>query len=214
MSDSDFPLVHEHVAPEDPEGAPGILLLHGRGSHERDLLGLADSFPDGIHVLSARAPDPMGQGFTWYELDLSGGGLEHSQPDGDDWERSRELVDAFSDRAKSVYGVGDLGILGFSQGSILGMGSLLDSPERYAYVVGLHGYLPARYESGYDVSGKPVFLAGGEQDQIIPEHRTADAAERLRAFGADVTYNTYPTGHGIATEEGRDATEWLAERVA
>jgi len=213
MSDSEFPLVHEHIEPDDPDGAPGVLLLHGRGSHERDLLGLTDAFPDGVHVLSARAPDRLGQGYTWYELDLSGGGLEQSQPDASDFERSRGLVDEFAEQAKSEYGVGDLGILGFSQGSILGMSSLLDRPELYEWVAGLHGYLPARYESGYDAEGAPVFLAAGEADEIIPEHRTADAAERLRDFGADVTYNTYPTGHGIGADEHADVTAWLTERI-
>jgi len=210
---TDFALVHEHIEPEDPEGAPAVLLLHGRGSHERDLLSLADAFPDGVHILSARAPDRMGQGYTWYELDLSNGGLPNSEPVEEDYLRSRELVDEFVGQAKAEYGIGDVGILGFSQGSILGMGSLLDKPETYEYVVGLHGYLPARYESGYDVSGKPVFLAAGESDEIIAESRTAEAADRLREFGADVTYNTYPTGHGIGADEHRDATEWLAEHV-
>jgi phospholipase/carboxylesterase len=215
---ADLPLEHVHVPPEEGDAdteAPGVLLLHGRGADEEDLLGVGRRF-ETAHVLSARAPNPLGPGYTWYELDLSEGGLHQSQPDAEQFQRSRERLDRFVAAATEAYGVGHLGILGFSQGAILGMGSLLDRPDHYRWVAALHGYLPARYEEGEyaDAAGRPVFVAGGESDEIIPVERSERAAQRLRDLGLDVSYWSSPTGHGIAPAELDAVAEWVTDRLA
>jgi phospholipase/carboxylesterase len=213
MSDDDLPLVSRSRPPEgDVSEPPAVVLLHGRGADEADLLGLADRLPEELFVLSVRAPEKLGPGYTWYDLDLSAGGLQASQPDAADFERSRDLLDRFVESAVERFELGPVGLFGFSQGAILSLAALLDSPERYRWVVALHGYLAA----ACDPSGtpdRPVFLGAGDADDVIPPERGAAAAERLREAGLDVTHRTYPTGHGIGPAELADAAEWVAERL-
>ncbi|OYR78200.1 phospholipase, partial [Halorubrum sp. E3] len=141
---ADLPLEHVHVAPDDdPENAPGVFVLHGRGADEEDLLPVAQRLPDRLHVVSLRAPDPLQGGYTWYELDLSAGGLEASQPDAAGFRRSLDLVADSVDAAVDEYGLDAdrIGLLGFSQGAITSLSLLLEDPDRYAWVAAVHGYL-------------------------------------------------------------------------
>ena len=217
---SELPLEHSHIGPDSAgeDNAPGVVVLHGRGANEDDLLPIARSLPDHLHVLSLRAPDRLQGGYTWYELDLSGGGLHQSQPDTADFDRSRQLVTESIDAAVDEYGIDPdhIGLLGFSQGAITSLSLLLDSPDRYRWVVALHGYLPDSH-SDVDPAGiadKPVFIAAGEADEIIPAARTEAAADRFETIGAAVEYTAYPGGHGIGPAEHEALVEFVAEQVA
>ncbi|MFB6135518.1 MAG: alpha/beta hydrolase [Halobacteriaceae archaeon] len=210
----EFPLEHQHVGPTAGTApAPAVVFVHGRGADEEDLLGLGHRLPDDLHLLSVRAPDSLGPGYTWYEVVEGEGG---TQPDPGDFRRSREALDEFVDAAVEAYDVDPdrVGLFGFSQGAILGLASLLDSPERYAWCAALHGYLPASHADvdGFaGVDGAPVFVGAGERDQVIPAERGRAAAERLREGGLDVTFETYRTGHGIGPDELEDVTGWVAD---
>lgn len=211
---TEIPLEHIHVAPDDdPETAPTVFVLHGRGADEEDLLPVARHFPDDLHVVSLRAPDPLQGGYTWYELDLSGGGLEESQPDADDFRRSLDLLAESVEAAIEVYDLDPdrVGLLGFSQGAITSLSLVLEEPNRYAWVVALHGYLP---DSHVDlepngIEEKPIFVGAGSGDRVIPESRSVAAADRLTEMGADVTHDSYPGGHGIGRQELSDVVAFV-----
>ncbi len=211
---TEHPLEHVYVAPDgDGTDAPAVVVLHGRGADERDLLPIANELPEGLHVVSLRAPEPLQGGYTWYDLDLSGGGLHESQPDPEGFVRSMDLVVDSIDAAVEAYGIdGDrVGLLGFSQGAITSFSLLLEDPDRYAWVVGLHGYLPASHSelTPDGVVGTPVFVGAGSGDQVIPESRSRTAADRLEALGADVTYRSYSAGHGVAPDELADVVAFV-----
>ncbi|WP_410764503.1 alpha/beta hydrolase [Haloferax sp. DFSO60] len=216
---TELPLEHVHVEPQsETDGpAPAVVLLHGRGSNEQDLLQIAQQFPDTLHVVSLRAPDTLHGGYTWYDLDLSAGGLHESQPDGEQFERSRKLIRESIEGAIEAYDIDPerVGLLGFSQGAITSLSLLLDDPDDYAWVVALHGYLA---ESHADlepdgVAGKPVFIAAGSMDQIIPSFRAERAAERLSELGVNVTFNTYDAPHGVSPGELADAVSFVEAHV-
>ena len=217
---TEIPLDHVHVAPDDgPDGeaAPAVFVLHGRGADEEDLLPVARRLPDDLHVFSLRAPDPLQGGYTWYDLDLSAGGLESSQPDADGFRRSLELVVESVDAAIDGYGLDPdrVGLLGFSQGAITSLALVLEEPDRYAWVAALHGYL-AESHATLDpdrIDGKPVFVGAGAGDRVIPESRSAAAADRLAAVGAAVTRGSYPGGLGIGQQELRDLAAFVDEQV-
>ncbi|WP_416839813.1 alpha/beta hydrolase [Haloferax sp. DFSO52] len=204
---TDIPLEHVHVEPSEPvEGpAPAVVVLHGRGSNEQDLLQLTRQFPDHLHVVSLRAPDRLQGGFTWYELDLSAGGLHKSQPHTAQFERSRELVRESISGAITEYNLDPerIGLLGFSQGAITSLSLLVEDPDDYAWVVALHGYLAEEHSSVEPdgLAGKPVFVAAGSMDQIIPSFRAEQAAERLESLGANVTAQVYDAPHGVSPDE-------------
>lgn len=207
---AELPLVHRSRPPAtDADGPPGVVLLHGRGADETDLLGLAEALPDSLHVLSVRAPDRLGPGYTWYELDVEED-LHESQPDPEDFARSQATLDRFVEGAREAYGLDGVGLFGFSQGAVLAMAAIIDEPS-YRWAVALHGYLPGDCEPTDDE--RPVFLGAGEADSIIPPERVEGAADRLRAAGFAVRAETYPTGHGIGPGERADAAEWVAARL-
>lgn len=214
----DFALHHRHV-PADADGpAPAVVVLHGRGADEDDLVPLAERLPGDRHVLSVRAPDRLAPGYTWYDLDLSAGGLHESQPDAEGFARSRDLLDEFVAQALDAYPIDParVGVLGFSQGAILGLATVLEHPERFAWCVALHGYL-AESHSDLDrfdgIAGFPTFLGAGEMDQVIPASRAERAADLLAEAGLDVTFETYPTGHGVGADEAADVAAWVGERT-
>ncbi|WP_101297296.1 alpha/beta hydrolase [Halegenticoccus soli] len=218
MSDA-LPLEHVHVEPETPTDgrAPAVFVLHGRGANEEDLLPVARRLPDDLHVVSLRAPDRLMGGYTWYELDMSAGGLHRSQPDAEDFRRSLDVVSEAVDAAIEAYDLdaNRIGLLGFSQGAIVSLSLLLENPDRFAWVVALHGYLAESHAdlSPDGVGGKPVFVAAGSADQVIPPYRAEAAAERLRELGADVEFGAYETAHGVGPDELRDLVSFVERQV-
>lgn len=215
MTDADLPLVHEWVPPraESSRETQAVVVLHGRGADEHDLLPIAREFPETYGALSLRAPDSLGPGYTWYEFETAGNDIHTSQPVDADFRRSLDLVEDSIVAATEAY---DLdrdrnGLLGFSQGAIMSFALLLEAPVRYAWCAGLHGYLAESHAAlePDGVSGKPVFVGAGSRDQVIPVERAERAAERFEALGADVTFRTYGVGHGVGRRELEDLVEWV-----
>ena len=213
----DLPLVHVSRPGTVESDAPAVVLLHGRGTNERDLLPIGARLPDDLHVLSVRAPEPMDgpDSHTWYELDLSAGGLHASQPDAEGFRRSLDLLHEFVGAATERYDLDPdrVGLLGFSQGAITSMAALLERPEAYRWVVALNGYLADSHaDRASAAANKPVFVGCGSMDQVIPPERAEGAAETLAEGGADVRFERYGVGHGTTPEELSDVLEWLDGR--
>ena len=99
--DVDLPLEYVYQSPPGDDSDRLVVVLHGRGADETDLLPIADQLPPS-HVLSLRAPDRLMGGYTWYDLDMPDGDLHRSQPESEEFRRSldrvAEAVDAGSDR--------------------------------------------------------------------------------------------------------------------
>lgn len=213
----DLPLVHVSRPGSVDSNAPAVVLIHGRGANERDLLAIAAQLPSELHVLSVRAPQQMDapNSYTWYDLDLSAGGLQSSQPDPDDFRRSLDLLHEFVAAAIDRHDLDPdrIGLLGFSQGAITSMSALLERPDAYRWVVALHGYLPESHHDQADsAAGEQVFVGCGKRDQVIPPERAERAAELLADGGADVRFETYDVGHGTTPAEIADVVAWLEER--
>jgi phospholipase/carboxylesterase len=218
-SDADLPLTFEHRPGTVESDAPAVVLIHGRGTNERDLLPIGAQLPDELDVLSVRAPQPMDQGgpdsYTWYDLDLSGGGLHASQPDPEGFRRSLDLVHAFVEEVVDEFDLDSdrVGLLGFSQGAITSLSALLERPGAYRWVVALNGYLAAEHEAEVEnAEGKPVFVGCGAMDQVIPPERAEHATELLEGGGAGVRFERYRVGHGTTPEEITDVVGWVEER--
>jgi phospholipase/carboxylesterase len=211
---SELPLEYASIPPEGVDGGPsqGLFILHGRGADERDLLPIAQRLPGRYHVISLQAPTEMGPGYTWYGLDLSDGGLHSSQPDVDDFRRSLDLVAESIEAAVSTFGLqAKLGFLGFSQGAVVATATLLERPERVAWLAAHHGYLPESHtaQTPSGVEGTPVFVGRGSDDQMIPPERGDSMATQLRDIGCRVSGGTYPGGHGIGPDELSDLVEFV-----
>ena len=210
----DLPLVHEYLPQRTETGgaSPVVFLLHGRGADERDLLPIARHLPDELATISFRGPDPLMGGYTWYELDLSDGGLHGSQPEPEGFRRSLGLVRDSIDAATEEYGVDPerIGLLGFSQGAIMALSLLLEAPVSFRWVAALHGYLADSHSGLHPdgLEGKPVFIGAGTADRMIPAERANAAAEALRDLGCEVRFETYAAGHGIDQRELEDLVDF------
>src|SRR5438270_5721665 len=171
MSERKFSLIHETNAPRRGDGPhPGLLLLHGRGADERDLLPLAGELDPRLITVSARGPMrfPYG-GYAWYDLDPRGVGY----PGGDSLAQSLDLLDRFIDEILRAYPIDhrQLYVGGFSMGAAMSATLALLFPDRIAGALVLSGYVPAEAGLPYQfdaVEGHPVFEAHGIRDQVIP----------------------------------------------
>src|SRR4051794_29908703 len=123
------------------ERPPALILLHGVRSNEHDLLGLAPALDDRFFVISARAPLTLGPGqYGWYHLELTRTGYIVDEKEA---VQGRDAVLGFADQARSKYPVDPerVFLMGFSQGCIMSIGSVLARPRAFAGAVGMSGRL-------------------------------------------------------------------------
>ena len=114
--------------------APLVVLLHGRGSNETDIMGLADDLPSGARYAAVRAPIAEGGGYAWFANRGIGRPVTESLRSTMDWFRVW-LDNAVSEDRPVV-------LVGFSGGAAFAGGLLLDDPARYAGAAVLYGTLP------------------------------------------------------------------------
>lgn len=191
---------------------PGLLMLHGRGADEADLMGLESALDPRLTIVSARAPFRLGPGYAWYDM------YQIGKPEPETMAVSMEEVEAFINGMVPAYNIDPqrLYLLGFSQGAILSAAIALTMPERVVGVIMHSGYVPSGPELNLhpdDIKGKPFFVAHGKYDEVIPVTFGRDAQEFLEEAGADLTYQEYPIGHGISEESLYDLSEWLTGQL-
>lgn len=205
--------------PDDAaDGAPLIVLLHGRGSHEEDLMGLAPHFPAEAMIVSPRAPFPgapwgYGPGWAWYRF-LSG-----TTPEPESFEQGQQALAEFLAELPSHLPVapGPLLLGGFSQGGTSALAHALRHPGTIPLVMNLSGLLashPTVAATPGTVADTAVFWGHGTEDPAIPFAHATSGWAALRAAGADLTAQAYPAGHTITQAELRDATTWLGRKLA
>ena len=208
MTEESLGFVHRFVPVQAPD-ALTLLLLHGTGGDENDLLPVGHMLDERAALLSPR-----------------GKVLEHSMPrffrrlsegvfDQDDLvERTHELAE-FVERAVDEYDIDQryLFAVGFSNGANIAASLLLTYPRLLAGAILLRAMVPFEPDRTPDLSGIPVYLAAGRSDQMVPPENTERLAQVLRDAGADVTLDWQPGGHGIGPEEIQAARNWLADRI-
>ena len=192
---------------------PAILALHGRGSNEEDLLGLAPHLPEGLFWISPRAPLLLGPGaYEWYRVRMIG------MPDPDQVGAALETIDHFVAEILSAYPIDPrkLFLLGFSQGSMLSMCYTLSRPARVAGVVAQSGYIPTSIDLQIDEAGvkeKPFLLTHGQQDTVIPIEWGRASRDRLQQLGVDLEYHEFQMGHSVSMESLAVIYQWLEKQL-
>src|SRR4051794_6845536 len=177
---------------EDP-AAPLVVLLHGRGSNEADIIGLAAHLPVGPSYAAVRAPISEGGGYAWFANRGIGRPVAESLAETMAW-----FGDWLDDMAPSGRPVV---LVGFSGGAAFAGGLLLSEPQRYAGAAVLHGTLP--FDAGVPVipdrlAGVPVFVAHGDADTVIPRELLDRTWNYLLGDSGAVTRaRRDPGGHGL-----------------
>jgi len=192
--------------PAKVPGAPTLLLLHGTGGDENDLLPLGRMLDERAALLSPRGK-VLENGMPRFFRRLSMGVFDEE----DLVNRTHELA-SFVEEAASEYGLDPkrLFAVGFSNGANIAASLLLLHPSLLAGAVLLRAMTPFELETLPDLSDTPVYLAAGRSDQMIPPESTERLAELLREAGAEVTLDWQPGGHGIGRAEVEAARNWLA----
>jgi phospholipase/carboxylesterase len=209
-------LVHKILPPRAKllEANPTVILLHGRGANEDDLLGLSEYLDERLFTISVRAPYPFewGGGFTWFDI------LEAGKPEpAMHAESYRRLMQFIADVTRG-YPVdrSKVFLLGFSMGTMMSYTLALSHPELFRGVIANSGYIPEDAGIAYEwnkLNGLPFFIAHGTQDPIVPVQYGKRAVELLKATSARVEYHEYMMGHEISEEGLNDISLWLTREL-
>ena len=205
----DAALVRWSTDEAERAGRPLLVLLHGVGSHEGDLIGLAPYLPRDLAIASLRAPLPHGDGHSWYPLALPGS--PEPGPVDEAAEAVLAWVDSLGDAHPSV------ALLGFSQGGSLTRQLLRHAPERFAWAAVLAGFVvpddseaTSRRDAELARVRPDVFWGRGDVDAVIPLDAVQRTADWLAAH-ADVEETVYPgLAHGISQEELDDLNAFIS----
>lgn len=197
-------------AVEPGDGGAALLLLHGTGGDERDMLGLGAALAPGATLVAPRGPvseNGMARFFSRTPED------PFRFPDLD------ERIDAlagFVRAAAASHGLGGRPMLavGFSNGANAAVGLMLRHPGLLAGAVLLRPMLPAPPPPGLDLAGTRVMLAAGRADAMIPGAAVQALAAVLRDAGAEVDERWADAGHGLTQGDLAAAAAWLAEARA
>ncbi len=205
----------ERPAAGEPAGL--LVLHHGRGADEHDLLSLGEALdPERrLHLVTPRAPlqPPGALGYHWYLVPRVG------HPDPDSFRGAFAALSELHDELWERTGIGpERTVLGgFSMGAVMSY-TLGLSAERPAPsgILAFSGFIPTVPGWRADLAGRPgleVFIAHGERDPVIDVSFGRDAAETLRAGAAHVAYHESPIAHHIDPRQIPLAQAWLQARI-
>lgn len=196
---------------EPREGAARtLLLLHGTGGDEHDLIPLGDLLDREANLLSPRG-QVLEQGMPRFFRRLAEGVFDLP-----DLERRTDALADFLRAASATYGfpLGGVTAVGFSNGANIAASLLLRHPGLVTQAVLLRAMVPFEPEAPVDLRGTRVFMGSGERDPIIPPPNSERLASILQGAGADVTLRWAPVGHQLTRDDVDAARAWLAPRAA
>ena len=195
-------LAFNHVF--EPGSSPRtLLLLHGTGGTERDLLGLGRALAPNDALLSPRGR-VLERGMPRFFRRLAEGVFDED----DVRRRANDLAD-FVTEARKRYGIKAPIALGYSNGANIAAAMMLLRPEALAGGILLRAMVPLRDAPMADLAAKPVLIVSGQSDPIIPPSNSQRLAVMLTKAGADVQHRTLPVGHQLSQADLTIAEEWL-----
>lgn len=207
------------------DAAPGtvspwlLVLMHGVGSNEEDLFGLAAHVPANFHVVSLRAPNVMGHGsYAWFQFGVSPQGQRviHQAQE----VASRRLVGETLATLSRRLGVPPERVVigGFSQGGIMSLSLLLTQPELVRGAMVLHSRLLDEVlpfvAPGAQLQGKQLWVSGGSRDQVLPVAHSRLIREHAQKLPLTLRYTEFPNAHEITPDELTAAMQWLGQLAA
>ncbi len=193
--------------PGDRDGSgTTLLLLHGTGGNEDDLIPLGQQLLPGAAILSPRGKVSE-HGAPRFFRRLAEGVFDHE----DLLFRTHELAD-FVGQAADQYGFDRerLVAVGYSNGANIAASLMLLHPGLLRAAVLFRAMVPFEPEETPDLSGMPVFLAAGRRDTMIAPDNTERLAAILGEAGADLDLRWRNVGHPLTYEELEEAREWLS----
>jgi len=201
----DLGFVHRFVA--GSAAAPTLLLLHGTGGNETDLLSLGQELYPGAALLSPRGR-VLERGMPRFFRRLAEGVFDQE----DLARRTDELVGFIRDAAVE-YRVDPTRVVavGYSNGANIAASVLLRQPIALAGAVLFHPMVPFEPEQRPDMRDARIFISAGKSDPMVPQRLTQRLIELLQDGGARVAVHWEPGGHELVAGEVAAARLWLQE---
>lgn len=189
------------------QGQPTLLLLHGTGGDEHDLIPLARLIAPAASLLSVRG-NVLEQGMPRFFRRLREGVFDLE----DLARRTVELSDFIGAASlKYEFSSADLIALGFSNGANIAASMLLARPQTLAGGILIRAMVPFEPEAPARLHGKHVLLSQGRTDPLIPPANAERLADLLREGGAEVELAWQPGGHTLSPGDVSAARRWLAD---
>lgn len=201
------------LKPRAPGLARTLVLLHGYGADEHDLLPIAHELDPRLRAVSLQAPVSLGGRMrAWFNLAEGPRGISF------DADEAREGLKGAIEAVETVArGSPKPILLGFSQGAAMALGVALARPDLPAAVLSFSGVPPVLEPRDLGpvekLNGFPVFAAHGEHDPLLPIELGRTVKQELDRLGLSVEWHEYPMGHMVVPEEIDDARTWLARHL-
>jgi phospholipase/carboxylesterase len=195
---------HRFIPASEPD-RPTLLLLHGTGGDENDLIQLGQAIAPGAALLSPRGK-VLENGMPRFFRRLAEGVFDEA----DVRARAGELAD-FVAEARAAYRLDAPIAVGFSNGANIAAAMLMLRPEALAGAALLRAMVPLRDPPAADLNGIRVLMLSGAMDPIIPPDNATGLATYLRSAGANVQHRVLPGGHGLSEADVRLVSDWLVE---
>lgn len=203
--------------PPGTGNAPLLLLLHGYGSNEKDLMQLSPMLHKGMRHISARAPLTLDFGmFAWFPIQFTPAGIVVDHAGAAEACKKltgfiREIIAEYNPPGGKIF------ILGFSQGAVMSYLAAFHAPELLHGVIALSGHLPEQSMPfdplKPDLGELPFLVMHGIYDDVLPVDNGRRSNEWLQQHVRDLVYREYPIAHQIS-DEGIDLIRsWLLEKV-
>lgn len=181
-----------------------LLLLHGTGGNEHDMLPLVQLIDDQANVLSVRG-NVSENGMPRFFKRIAEGIFDEE----DLIKRTHELNDFVTqaaqdntlDRSKVV-------AIGYSNGANIAASLMYHDKDALNAAILFHPMVPLRNIELPDLTGKKVFIGAGVNDPISPKEETEELAAALKNAGAEVEIFWHQSGHSLTQEEVQNAAAW------
>jgi phospholipase/carboxylesterase len=203
MSSPSLPFTHRFKPAGRADLAP-LLLLHGTGGDETDLLTLGEMVSPEAALLSPRG-QVFENGMPRFFRRFAEGVFDET-----DVRRRASDLSGFVSEARLKYGIAAPIALGFSNGANIAAAVLMLHPGALAGAILLRAMPPLSQAPENEIAGAPVLILSGRSDPIAPPETAELLAAMLRRAGADVRHETVPAGHGLTREDIARAKSWLA----
>lgn len=201
------------LPPLQPGLSRTLVLLHGYGADESDLLPLARELDPRLRAVSLQAPLSLGGTMrAWFNLTQDARGISFAT------DEARAGLQAATGAIEEIARTSPRPfLLGFSQGAAIALGVLLLQPDLPAGVISLSGVPPVLERQDLApatrLRGLPVFAAHGTEDPLLPIELGRRVKSELERLGLEVEWHEYPMGHMVIPEEIEDAAAWLARKL-
>lgn len=197
--------IHRFEPAQEPSDRRVLLLLHGTGGDENQLIPLARTLAPRSALLSPRGK-VMENGNARFFRRLAEGVFDEE----DLIFRAGELADFITEACREYnLDCGNITAVGYSNGANIAAALMLLKPKALSEAVLFRPMVPLVPKQNPDLSGKRIFIAAGELDPMVPFEETTRLYDLLREFGADVTLHWERAGHTLTDTDIQAAEAWM-----